>query len=286
LVDLATRGKIFISYRRDDSPGDARGVRDRLSREFGKANVFMDVDNLLAGQRFDRELDNALAQCDVLVAVIGLRWMKLVSGHVRSGERDFVHDEIAAALKREIVVIPALIGRKGNMPPLPRRDDLPADIRDLVLHQKQDIAHESFGRDADDLTAAIKSVLRGERRAMPWRTIAVSGAMALILAVVLSGYWMGLGRVRASILCVLAPMVRRFWRRRTQIARLRIRAQKRRRRRRGNPSGRPPRRPNGKPMSIRLVKKQKRKPPRKKRRLLAKGSPLRWAPQQTDCFRR
>jgi hypothetical protein len=192
LVDLATRGKIFISYRRDDSPGDARGVRDRLSREFGKANVFMDVDNLLAGQRFDRELDNALAQCDVLVAVIGLRWMKLVSGHVRSGERDFVHDEIAAALKREIVVIPALIGRKGNMPPLPRRDDLPADIRDLVLHQKQDIAHESFGRDADDLTAAIKSVLRGERRAMPWRTIAVSGAMALILAVVLSGYWMGI----------------------------------------------------------------------------------------------
>jgi hypothetical protein len=47
------RGRIFISYRRDDAPGDARGICDSLSRKFGKSNVFMDVDNLLAGQRFD-----------------------------------------------------------------------------------------------------------------------------------------------------------------------------------------------------------------------------------------
>src|SRR5215471_12470969 len=58
------RGKIFISYRRDDAPGDARGIHDALVRAFGKSNVFMDVDNLLAGQRFDEELENALRECD------------------------------------------------------------------------------------------------------------------------------------------------------------------------------------------------------------------------------
>ena len=47
-------GKIFVNYRRDDVPGDARGIRDGLVRTFGKSNVFMDVDNLLAGQRFER----------------------------------------------------------------------------------------------------------------------------------------------------------------------------------------------------------------------------------------
>ena len=99
---MSAQDKIFISYRRDDAPGDARGVRDRLVSTFGKANVFMDIDNLLAGQRFDRELEKALSQCDVLIAVIGPRWMKLLSGHTRSGERDYVHDEIAAALKRDI----------------------------------------------------------------------------------------------------------------------------------------------------------------------------------------
>ena len=41
-------GKIFVNYRRDDVPGDARGVCQSLATEFGKSNVFMDVDNLLA----------------------------------------------------------------------------------------------------------------------------------------------------------------------------------------------------------------------------------------------
>jgi TPR repeat protein len=187
---LATRGKIFISYRRDDVPGDARGVCNRLERTFGKANVFMDVDRLLAGQRFDRELDKALSQCDVLIAVIGPRWMESLSEHARGGERDFVHDEIAAALKRDIVVIPALIGREGRMPSLPQRNDLPEEIRDLVLYQKHDIAHESFNRDADHLTAAITSVLRGGRRVVSWRAFAISGAIGLTLIAALLGYRM------------------------------------------------------------------------------------------------
>ena len=38
----------------------------------------MDVDQLLAGQRFDRELDKALSECDVLIAVIGARWLDLI----------------------------------------------------------------------------------------------------------------------------------------------------------------------------------------------------------------
>lgn len=185
---LGTSARIFISYRRGDVPGDARGVCDRLERKFGKTNVFMDVDRLLAGQRFDRELDKALFQCDVLIAVIGPRWMELLSAHASSGERDFVHDEIAAALKRDIVVIPVLIGREGYMPSLPRRADLPEDIRELVQYQKHNIAHESFGRDADQLTAAIKSALRGARAPRNWRAIAIAGATGLALVAVLLGY--------------------------------------------------------------------------------------------------
>ena len=43
-------GKIFVNYRRDDATGDARGVRDGLAAKFGETNVFMDVDDLRAGQ--------------------------------------------------------------------------------------------------------------------------------------------------------------------------------------------------------------------------------------------
>ncbi len=178
------RGKIFISYRRGDVAGDARGIRAVLERKFGKANVFMDVDNLLAGQRFDRELSKALSRCNVLVAVIGPRWMELLSEHARTGERDYVHDEIAAALKRDIVVIPALVGQKGRMPPLPQRGDLPEDIRDLVMYQKHEIAHESFDRDADELPEAIKVVLRGGRRGGARVGIVIFFLLALALILV------------------------------------------------------------------------------------------------------
>src|SRR5262249_13069055 len=110
----------------------AARVRDRLAATFGNANVFMDVDNLMAGQRFDRELEKALAQTDVFLAVIGPRWMDLFRERQTSDERDYVHDEIAGALKRGITVIPVMV----QQTPLPRADALPEDIRELVLHQK------------------------------------------------------------------------------------------------------------------------------------------------------
>ena len=73
--------------------------------------------------------------------------MELLSNTHTATNAIFVRDEIAAALKREIVVIPVLIGRDGNMPPLPFPGDLPEEIRDLVHYQKHTIAHESFDRD-------------------------------------------------------------------------------------------------------------------------------------------
>jgi len=146
------QGKIFISYRRNDGAANARSVRDRLARVFGDNNVFMDVDNLLAGKRFDKELKNAIAQTTVFLTVIGPRWVELLKERQASGERDYVHEEVAAALARELLVIPVLI--EGGT--LPRQNDLPEDIRDLALHQKHEISHEHFGRDVEGLISAIK----------------------------------------------------------------------------------------------------------------------------------
>src|SRR5262245_11843734 len=180
-------GKIFVSYRRDDVPGDARGVRDALAARFGKASIFMDVDNLLAGQRFDDELAKALAACDVFLAIIGPRWMDLLKTKASGGDRDYVREEIAAALKRNIVVIPVRVGREGSMPALPRPDDLPEDICDLVHYQKQDVAHERFGRDAAELIAAIIGVRRAREPKktglpqVPWGWVGATAAIVLAI---------------------------------------------------------------------------------------------------------
>ena len=88
-------GKIFINYRREDARADARSIRDRLAGAFGKKNVFMDVDDLEPGERFDRKLDEALSKCGVLLAVIGPRWLDLL--HERAERQDCNTDDCCDA---------------------------------------------------------------------------------------------------------------------------------------------------------------------------------------------
>ncbi len=180
-------GKIYISYRRDDDPSAAARLCDGLAQRFGKASLFMDVDNLLAGQRFDEELARALSECDVLIAVMGARWVELLEAKGGEGERDYVREEIAEALRRRIIVVPVRVGRDGQLPPLPRAEALPPDIRELVVYQKHDVTHEHWGRDIAELIEAIVAVRRAKRPPLaaprlPWGWIGASAAATVLVA--------------------------------------------------------------------------------------------------------
>jgi hypothetical protein len=168
--------KIFINYRREDAKAEAARLRDRLAQVFGAGNIFMDVDNLLPGERFDLRLQQALAEADIFLVVIGSRWMEHVTRRMELIERDFVREEIAAALAKEITIIPILMDRA----PVPSAASLPEDICGLVFHQKQDIEHESFGRDVAALIEAIgraryaRRAQRRKQRTAPWGVLAAA----------------------------------------------------------------------------------------------------------------
>ena len=50
-------GKIFISYRRDDSSWTAGRLRDRLVLDCDPGQIFMDVDNIPPGVDFIKEIE-------------------------------------------------------------------------------------------------------------------------------------------------------------------------------------------------------------------------------------
>src|SRR6266511_6312114 len=105
-------GKIFINYRRDDSRGTAGRLNDRLIETFGRNKIFMDVDHIPAGADFVAYLNEQVASSDAFLIVIGPNWLdaKDESGRRRLDDHDdFVAIEIAAALERNIRVIPVLI---------------------------------------------------------------------------------------------------------------------------------------------------------------------------------
>jgi hypothetical protein len=148
-------GKVFISYRRDDSAGYAGRVHDRLEHEFGSGLLFMDVDSISLGADFVKVLRDEVAKCDLLLAIIGPSWLNAVDedGHRRlENPYDFVRLEIAAALKRDIPVIPILISGAR----LPKSSELPADIADLTMRNGLEIRHASFHSDMNRLITRIK----------------------------------------------------------------------------------------------------------------------------------
>jgi TIR domain len=69
--------KVFVSYRREDSAASAGRLGDRLVYEFGKDQVFMDVDSIPLGSDFVKRLADEVQRCDVLLAVIGPRWNEI-----------------------------------------------------------------------------------------------------------------------------------------------------------------------------------------------------------------
>ena len=93
--------KVFISYRRDDSAGYAHAIHSRLVQHFSKDQVFIDVDAVEPGVDFVRAIEKAVGECDVLVALIGKRWVggepgKVFRDQLKSGEGEPEMDVVSA----------------------------------------------------------------------------------------------------------------------------------------------------------------------------------------------
>ena len=149
---------IFICYRRDDSAGFAGRLYDRLEREFGKGHIFMDVDaSIKPGDDFVKVIDQRVNSCDVLIALIGKRWLTARKGRKRRIEDplDYVRLEIETALKGSVRIVPALLEGAG----MPSPDRLPDSLSTVPRLQAVQITHERFGEDADRLIAALEQLV-------------------------------------------------------------------------------------------------------------------------------
>jgi hypothetical protein len=157
----ALPARIFISYRRQDTDFPAAWLYERLAERFGRGLVFKDIDSIVGGDRFADVIADAVAGCDVLLVLIGIHWTTITD---KSGRRrldspdDFVRLEIGAALNNNIRVIPVLL--QGVT--LPRSDELPASMAELVHRQSMEISANRFDSDLGRLVKALETVLAEE----------------------------------------------------------------------------------------------------------------------------
>lgn len=148
---------IFVSYRREDTGGHAGRLFDRLVEHFGRERIFMDIDTIEPGEDFVTVIENAVGSCDILLAIIGRNW--LTAGGTGTGRldnpNDFVRIEIAAALRRDIRVVPVLVQRAT----VPKAQDLPEDLVKLTRRNAVELTDLRWQTDVDQLITVMERVL-------------------------------------------------------------------------------------------------------------------------------
>jgi hypothetical protein len=187
--------KIFISYRRQDAGSNVLGIGQYLENEFGRKNVYIDVD-MRAGTNFPLVLQRRLADCRVMLVLIGPDWLNARNEEGRrrlDDPEDWVRVEIVQALKRGITVIPVRV----NGAELPARAMLPEEIRGLLDYQAVSVTLAGFRSEMAGLARDIRSIsnTRQIRRFWP-----VATGVALLLTVVALSIAFGLPtRIRLAI---------------------------------------------------------------------------------------
>ena len=180
--------QIFISYRRDDAAGYARAVNDELVRCFGAERVFIDVDDINAGQPFSEIIQRSVGDSAVLLALIGKRWRGEREGAApRLFEPgDFVRQEVAAGLAKGLRVIPVLLDGVA----MPESAQLPPDLGALAGRNALELDNTRFAADMARLVHEVRDALGDSASTRPaapsapptWRWIAAVAVAAVALA--------------------------------------------------------------------------------------------------------
>ena len=161
MSDSADSPKLFISYRRDETPVSAAWLYEVLVERFGEQNVFMDL-TLKPGEDFVQRITDVLGSCHILLLVMGPRWAKPGDGTGPASIRDpddFVRLEAEVAMaRRDVEVLPVLVGGAK----MPHRDELPEKIQGLTRIQAKQLTDDRRAADMRELVARVEELLPPE----------------------------------------------------------------------------------------------------------------------------
>jgi hypothetical protein len=151
--------RIFLSYRRDDAPGQAGRLRDALVLRFGADAVFQDVSTIRPGEDFIAAVRAAIGECDVMLVVIGPLWATISGqdGTPRLHDpNDYVRLEVGTALTAGKRTIPVTVAGSA----LPAASALPEELRPLTTRQSVELRDVSWSVDLEALVRGLAGEVR------------------------------------------------------------------------------------------------------------------------------
>jgi hypothetical protein len=177
----AAQGRIFISYRREDTRWVAGRLADSLVQYFGDERVFRDIEGIGGGADFGEVIHETLGAADAAVIVIGSEWLNATD---ETGQRrlddpgDWVAREIAATLEAGIPVYPVLVEDTQ----MPRAGELPERLQPLTRYHAVSISDQRWASDVARLAKIVAlDIPSATERKLHGLNVLIS--LALLLAV-------------------------------------------------------------------------------------------------------
>jgi len=152
--------RIFINFRNFDGDWAALAIRNTLVERFGANEIFLSSFSIRPGADFARELLRHASECDVLLAVIGPRWVTVTGpdGMPRLGAvDDWVCREIEVAFANGRTVVPIMLSGADRL----READLPPQIAGLAGIQGCRLDRPRYTTDMGALGDALVELVPG-----------------------------------------------------------------------------------------------------------------------------
>jgi hypothetical protein len=179
-------GGIFISYRRGDTNPWAGRLSDSLKTILGRMSVFRDIEDIPPGVEFDHYIAEQVGACDVLIALIGPHWLSAQDelGRRRlDDQKDYLRLEIAAALTRNIPVVPVLVGDAA----VPPEDRLPEPLKPLSRRQAFTLNDTYWAADCQRLANFLRRYSPYARSQRNTKRLIAAAVVVLVLVAMGAG---------------------------------------------------------------------------------------------------
>ena len=149
---------VFISYRRRDTAGYSGRLKENLEDYIYKKRIFFDLDNIELGVDFVEKIEIGLDSSEVLLAIIGPDWLWSTDENGREqksgGPKGYVVAEILSAFRRNLPVIPVLVGGTA----MPSSSELPEELADLARRNAIEISDSRWSYDVERLWDGISHI--------------------------------------------------------------------------------------------------------------------------------
>jgi hypothetical protein len=159
--------RIFVSYRRDDSPGHVGWLVECLNQLGDGIDIFRDVVAIEPGAGWQDVIKDAVRSCDMFVCVLGPEWFKLLKKKAESGARDVAAEEVrlglAAGAVTDRIVVPVCVAEAA----LPANGELPEDLAPLLDYNVLTLRDAQWHANLGPLLTKITSHWAAKKKQWP-----------------------------------------------------------------------------------------------------------------------